>query len=117
MRCDCARRSIGIKRKQSPLIDQLNAVRLRKEKKISFDEVQARTDVHRSTQWRATVTVNAGKELRVVGRPLAIPKETEELLALWARWCFECRMPKTKQEVLTRAAQLSVAAGNFTAIV
>ena len=96
------------------MIDQLNAVRLRKEEKISFQEVQARTDVHRSTQWRATQTVNAGKELRVVGRPLALSKETEELLALWAKWCFECRMPKTKQEVMTRAAQLSLAAGIIT---
>lgn len=117
MWCDCKRRLIGRKRKQAPLIDQLNAVRLHKECKLTYDEVEARTNVHRSTQYRANLAVKEGKELRVIGRPLALTKEMESLLAAWAKWCFDCKMPRTKQAIMARASQLSLASGRHSFVV
>lgn len=92
----------------------MNAVRLHQECKLTYDEVEARTGVHRSTQSRANKAAREGKELRVVGRPLALPKETEELLAVWAKWCFECKMPRTKKNIMLRASQLALASGMYS---
>ena len=96
------------------MIDRLNAVHLHKECKLTYGEIQARTDVHRSTQYRANKAVREGKELRAIGRPRALPRESEELLAVWAKWCFDCKTPRTKQEVMKRASQLSLAAGRHS---